>query len=441
MPSRTKPSFLPISALVALSILLFTLSGCRGQDEPGEPNNASTSGSEDMSSAREDMNPGVDLGDTTPTADMATPGALKVATFNASLFRQRQGELLEDLEGGQDSSAKRVAEVLQRVQPDVFLINEFDYDAGGEAAKIFAEQYLAQAQNGATPFGELFVYVPESNTGEHSGEDLDQNGQVVSEMGSVSYGNDAYGFGTFPGQYGMAIFSKYPIDTQGVRTFRKLGWSAMTDNLQPVDWYGEQAANAMRLSSKNHVDLPVKVGDKTLHLLVSHPTPPSFDGPEDRNGRRNHDEIRLWSDYLSVGESDGYIVDDAGNTGGLEANAAFVILGDLNSDPQDGGSQPEGITGLLTHPRVQDTKPSSEGAREAARDDGGANAGHSGDPVLDTADFSDREVGNLRVDYALPSKNLRVIESGVFWPSKDDPHAALARVSDHHLVWVEVAFE
>lgn len=420
---------------MSLSCLL-CLTGCRGQDDPEQETTPPTM--DDMT-ASADMSG--DAGNTTPSGEMAMPVALKVATFNASLFRERQGQLVEDLEGGQDAQAKRVAEVLQRVQPDIFLVNEFDYDSQGKAADIFAREYLGQAQNGATAYGELFVYVPETNTGEHSGEDLDQNGQVVSEPGGVSYGNDAYGFGTFPGQYGMVIFSKYPLDTENVRTFRELLWSSMTDNLQPTDWYGEQAAGAMRLSSKNHVDLPVKVGDRVLHLLVSHPTPPSFDGPEDRNGKRNHDEIRLWSDYLSVGQADGYIVDDAGASGGLAEDAAFVILGDLNSDPEDGGSRQEAIRGLLEHPRVQDTKPSSDGAREAARDDGGANAGHDGDPTLDTADFSDREVGNLRVDFALPSRNLTLVESGVFWPAKDDPLSGLANVSDHHLVWVEVVME
>ncbi len=58
------------------------------------------------------------------------------------------------------------------------------------------------------------------------------------------------------------------------------------------------------------------VGKTTLHLLASHPTPPAFDGPEDRNGRRNHDEIRFWNDYLDRAEI-GYIRDDAGLAGGL----------------------------------------------------------------------------------------------------------------------------
>ena len=50
---------------------------------------------------------------------------------------------------------------------------------------------------------------------------------------------------------------------------------------------------------------------KTVHFLVSHPTPPVFDGPEDRNGTRNFDEIRFWADYVIPSRS-GYIYDDNG---------------------------------------------------------------------------------------------------------------------------------
>lgn len=46
--------------------------------------------------------------------------------------------------------------------------------------------------------------------------------------------------------------------------------------------------------------------------------------------------------------------------------------------------------------------------------------------------------GNLRVDYVLPSIDLDVVGSGVYWPTTDDPHAYLNRASDHRLVWIDV---
>lgn len=366
------------------------------------------------------------------------PLTLRVATFNASLFRSAQGKLITDLESGEDAQARRVAELLQRVRPDVVLINEFDQDDEGRAAQLFSERYLSVSQNGAEPLQMGHWYVPTSNTGQPSNLDLDQSGEVVTTPGTQAYGNDSYGFGVFPGQYGMVLYSRFPLGDD-VRTFQRLVWSDMPDNLLPTTWYSSEAAATLRLSSKNHVDVTLDLGDgRVLHVLASHPTPPSFDGPEDRNGRRNHDEIRFWKDYITGGEQAAYIRDDQGTRGGSGEEAMFVILGDLNSDPLDGDSLHEGIVGLLEHPRVTDPLPASEGAVTAATRDGGANVEHDGAAKHDTADFSDGRVGNLRVDYVLPSSNLTVEESGVFWPEPDAPDAELASVSDHHLVWVDV---
>ena len=377
-----------------------------------------------------------------PPADAATPAPeLRVATYNASLFRGAAGQLARELEGGADAQARAVAEVLQRVRPDVVLINEFDGDPDRLAPQRFIDAYLAVSQGGAEPIVYPYWYAPASNTGVSSGLDLNRDGQVVTTPGSQAYGNDSWGFGVFPEQYGMVILSRYPIEVDAIRTFQTLRWSAMPDNLLPRDWFGDAIADALRLSSKNHVDVPITIEGRRLHVLASHPTPPSFDGPEDRNGRRNHDEIRFWTDYLSGGDTAAWIVDDAGVAGGFDPEAAFVVLGDLNSDPFDGDSRRDAVIGLLQHPRVSDPAQRSEGGGIAAERDGGVNAMHGGDPRLDTANFSDGRVGNLRVDYALPASTLTIRSSGVFWPGPEDPFAALASASDHHLVWVDVTLD
>lgn len=375
--------------------------------------------------------------DAGPDATLA-PATLRVATFNASLYRGSEGELVSELAGGADEQAKQVAEVLQRVRPDVVLVNEFDWDAEGEGAEIFAEEYLAVGQNGADSLEYAHRHVPPTNTGIHTGVDLNNDGDVDSDPGSQTYGDDSYGFGTFPGQYGMVIYSRYPISSDQIRSFQTLLWKDMPDHSMPTDFYSDEAVDVLRLSSKNHVDVPVDVDGHTVHILASHPTPPSFDGPEDRNGRRNHDEIRLWVDYIAGGEQASYLEDDSGTAGGLDADAAFVLLGDLNSDPNDGDSRREALTNLLDSERTEDPRPGSDGAELASERDGQVNTTHEGDPRLDTADFSDGRVGNIRVDYALPSSELTVEDAGVFWPAPDDEHADLARVSDHHLVWVDV---
>ena len=182
-----------------------------------------------------------------------------------------------------------------------------------------------------------------------------------------------------------------------------------------------------------------------VHLLASHPTPPSFDGPEDRNGARNADEIRFWSLYLDSPGA-GWLRDDQGHPGGF-GGGPFVIAGDLNSDPVDGDSRHAAIRELLAHPALQGSfAPSSVGGIEQSRLQGGVNATQRGNPAFDTADFDDRAVGNLRLDYLLPSVDLPLVDGGVYWPAMSDPRFGLVGtypfpVSDHRLVWVDVRLE
>lgn len=368
---------------------------------------------------------------------------VRFATFNASLNRATAGDLVRDLSTPGNAQAAAVAETIQRTDPDVLLVNEFDYVEGGVAAELFRDNYLAVPHNGSRPVDYPYYYVAPVNTGVPSGFDLDNDG-------AVGGGNDAYGFGAFPGQYGMVVYSKHPIDTRRVRTFQHFLWKDMPGALlpddpatpAPADWYSPAELDAVRLSSKSHWDVPVRIGRERVHFLVSHPTPPVFDGPEDRNGRRNHDEIRLWSDYVS-GRAD-YLRDDRGVRGGLPRGSRFVIAGDQNSDPLDGDSLPGSAQLLLGNPAVNTrVTPASDGAVEATERDGGVNLEHESDPRFDTADFAEPP-GNIRADYVLPSRSLRVRDAGVFWPEEDDPLFRLVGTypfpaSDHRLVWVDVA--
>jgi hypothetical protein len=383
-----------------------------------------------------------------PVAAGGRPEPTRFATFNASLNRGSEGQALADLSAPGNAQASAVAEIIQRTRPDVLLINEFDYVDGpvdGNAmTDAFQANYLGVSQNGADPIDYPYVYVAPSNTGIASGFDLNNNG-------AVGGADDAFGFGFFPGQFGMAVFSQYPIDYDDARTFQLFRWADMPGALLPVDpatdesWYSEAELEVFRLSSKSHWDVPIDVGGSTVHFLVSHPTPPVFDGAEDRNGTRNHDEIRFWADYVTPGAG-GYIYDDAGGTGGLRPGSKFVIAGDQNSDPLDGDSIPGSIQQLLDNPRVNTTvTPDSEGAVEAASQGGedGANASHRSPPRFDTADFNDSAPGNLRADYVLPSRSLRIVDAAVFWPVLADPLSSLTGTfpfpsSDHRLVWVDV---
>jgi hypothetical protein len=374
---------------------------------------------------------------------------VRFATFNASLNRNVAGQALMQLSVPGNAQADAVAEIIQRIRPEVLLINEFDFEPDNALAEAFQDNYLDVAHDvggeATTPIDYPYVFVAPSNTGIPSGFDLNNNGVVGGP-------DDALGFGFFPGQFGMAVFSQHPIVYDEVRTFQHFLWKDMPGarlpddpaTPAPADWYSSAELDVFPLSSKSHWDIPIDIDGRIVHFLVSHPTPPVFDGPEDRNGTRNFDEIRFWADYISPGRKSRYIYDDAGGRGGLAPGQLFVIAGDQNSDPLDGDSIPGSIQQLLEHPLVN-TKvtPSSAGAVEAAVLQGGINTTHRSDSRFDTADFSDVAPGNLRADYVLPRKNLRIVDGAVFWPIQTSPLFGLTGVfpfpsSDHRAVWIDV---
>ncbi len=216
----------------------------------------------------------------------------------------------------------------------------------------------------------------------------------------------------------------------------------LPENPDQTPYYTAEELSVLRLSSKNHVDIPVQLpNQEVVHVLIAHPTPPVFDGPEDRNGRRNHDEIRFFSDYVL---NKVYFVDDKGTPGGLAPDQSFVILGDYNADPYDGDSSNDPVRLFFENPRITDAvtngdfAPASQGGKVAAEVQGKANLNHQGNPALDTGDFFDGNPGNLRIDYVLPSNDLKVKESGIFWPVVSDPASEVVAISDHRMVWVDV---
>jgi hypothetical protein len=375
-----------------------------------------------------------------PAIDLSrAEGSIRVATFNASLSRRGAGLLERDV-ATRDAQVMAVAEIVLRVRPDVLLIQEIDRDPGGRALAAFAG-LLAEGVAGLDGIDYPHRFQGRVNAGEPSGLDLNGDGRIMGP-------DDAFGFGRFPGQYGMAVLSRHPLGP--AREYRLFPWSAMPDARRPVwpdgrAFHADEVWGVLRLSSKSHWIVPVETPAGRIHLLAAHPTPPVFDGEEDRNGARNADEIRLLTAMI---DGAGWLVDDAGRPGGLREGDAFVVAGDLNADPADGAARREGISVLLTHPRLADAAPESPGAVAAAAADGGANARHRSPPGQDTADWRDSPgPGNLRVDYLLPSSGLRVTGSGVFWPLPDDPLARLVSggrepaSSDHRLVWLDIGAE
>lgn len=371
------------------------------------------------------------------SGDASVRDRLRIATFNVAMGMERPGELAAALQSGEDPRLLQLAEILQRVRPDIVLLNEFDYDASVDAASLLNERYLQREHNGQDPIRYAHHFRAPVNSGVDSGLDLDGDGRTGGP-------GDAWGFGHFPGQYGMLVLSRYALHRDQARTFQRFRWSALPGALRPQNpdgsaFHPDAVWSRLRLSSKSHWDLAFNLEGRELHLLAFHPTPPVFDGPEDRNGRRNFDEIRFWREYTDPAGAD-FITDDAGALGGIGPGTAFVIAGDFNADPHDGDGVPGAAAQLLDAPWIDaGCVPVSEGGAQASALQGGVNRRHRGDPAADTADFNDEFAGNLRLDYLLPSRGLRVLGCGVFWPAARAAGAGLVDVSDHRLVWLDVA--
>lgn len=336
---------------------------------------------------------------------------LRIATYNAALSRKGPGLLLRDILK-EETQVMAAAAVIARSSPDILLLIKFDYDHGQAAATAFGD---LMARDGLRY---PYIYARRPNNGWPTGVDIDGDGRLGEA-------EDAQGYGAFSGQSGMVVFSKYPIDAGQMRDFSQMLWRDFPKSKIPLGTRpGEvtpEAAQLLRLSSVGHWLVPIDLPNGRLHLMAFHANTPVFDGPEDRNGWRNHDEIMLWRHIL-----DGRF--------GPAPDHRFVLLGTFNLDPQDGEGRRQAIHRILADRRLQDPKPNSAGGQLA-----GLN-GQIGDPALDTADWEEPKPGNLRVDYVLPSADLKVINAGVDWPAPDDAGLQLIETASvHRLVWVDVA--
>nr|WP_319248576.1 endonuclease/exonuclease/phosphatase family protein [uncultured Celeribacter sp.] len=324
-------------------------------------------------------------------------GQLRVAVWTVELQRDGPGLLLRDSLRG-DPQVQAARDHIRRVAPDVLLLVGFDSDDDGCTLAAFAQGLEYP-----------FRFTRAGNSGQDTGRDLDKDGRLGEP-------EDAQSYGQFPGQGAMALLSRLPLLEQSLLDFSGLLWADFSRADLPRDYFDTGDLKVLRLSSRGHWDLAVEWEGLPLRIWAYAAGPPVFDGPEDRNGRRNADETRFWSAYLT-GEA------------GLSERNAFVLLGNSNLDPLDGEGVHEVMRDLLADPRLQDPHPGSAFAREIA------NPSHHGPPAEDTADWPDPEPGNLRVDYVLPSADLTVLDSGVAWVP-DQPGIVPFR---HGLVWVDIA--
>ena len=294
--------------------------------------------------------------------------------------------------------------VLARLDADILVLTGVDHDPGLHALSALALRLQAAG------FAYPHLYAPRPNSGWPTGHDVDGDGRLNEP-------EDSQGWGRFPGAGGTAILSRLPLLRDQAQDFGGLLWRDLPRANLPPDM-NPGLAEVQRLSSHSHLILPVLLPQGArLSLMIWHATPPVFDGAEDRNGRRNADEAAFWLHLLN---------------GGLAVPPPappFVLLGDANLDTEDGDGRPDALRALLNHPALTDPAPrGTHGRTEPA---------HRGDPALDTAIYDD--LGGLRLDYLLPSRDLTILASGVLWPPDGDAFAAtLATASHHYPVWADL---
>ncbi len=372
-----------------------------------------------------------------PSPEGVTPRkSIRVALFNIWEMSTQKLSNVDSVGVGQEEQLIAAAEIILEINPDILVINEIDHDIDalgrGEELSLnlqrFKDAYLKSDDY-------KYFYIAPCNTGFLAAKDFDNNGMVATseDRGSRDHGGDCYGYGAYPGQYSMAILSKIPLDTENARTFQNFLWKDLPDNLIPREWYSEDEIEIFRLSSKSHWDVPFSIDGKVIHLLVSHPTPPGFDGDENRNGRRNFDEIKMWVHYIN---GDSVLVDDLGIRGGLSQNTSFIILGDLNAGPTGDtlASGQKSIDLLLKHPKIQDRADLLVSA-------GALNGKQAGPPLFMENRTSGRGKWGRRIDHILPSIDLHPIAGGVYWPDKEIDKSGNARAqkaSDHRLIWLDI---
>jgi hypothetical protein len=302
----------------------------------------------------------------------AAADTLRIGFWNADLSRKGPGLLLRDALRGTDPQITAALAAITGLDADVLVLGDIDYDAGAAALAALNDRL-------PRPYPHILALRP--NTGIPSGHDLDGNGRRDEAR-------DAIGYGTFPGQGGMAILSRLPFG--GTRDFNAYLWRDLPGTLRPAD-----QPEDLPLSTSGHHDTAVLLPDgRALHLMSWHATTPAFDGPEDRNGRRNHDETAFWTQLLG------------GALPFAPPLAPFVIIGQANADPTKGDGRPDAIRALLISALLQDTG-------------GGATVDYGG------------SIGALRVTYILPSADISVTDSGQV------PATAASR---HLPIWVEADF-
>jgi endonuclease/exonuclease/phosphatase family metal-dependent hydrolase len=311
-------------------------------------------------------------------------------SFNADLTRKGPGLLVRDITRSEDQVSAVIAQIV-RLKPDILALQSVDYDYDGIAAKLLK----AALKDAGHAMPHHFLTAP--NTGVPTGFDIDRNDRFGEAR-------DMQGYGKFTGQGGLLLLSRFPVLDEQSRDFTDTLWQNVPfprlPELNGASYFKDEELAILRLHNVAAWDVAISTPDGVLRVLMSQAGPPVFDGPEDRNGQRNADEITFWDRYIDML--------------GVEP---FAIMAGLNNDPVDGEGDKPALRQLLANPKLSDPNPQSQSGS------------------TDTVDW---KFDDMRVDYVLPSAGFIVQGSGVDWPAAE-PQGGFA--SRHRPVWVDVLWQ
>lgn len=361
-----------------------------------------------------------------------TPSHIRVGQFN---LREMTTKKLMD---AADEQATAAAEVLARFAPDVVNINELQYDIQGVPTSSSPGQPKADAKPGT--FGgaaENAKRLADRVRGVDPTADYPYVIQTLGNSGFLWEGSnngsavfDLRGWGEWRGRFNTAILSKWPILEDQIRVIADFAWEDLPDNLiaQMETEQGLTVPQGWPLFEKCLNVIPVQIGDEVVHFVLLHPVTPVYDVI---NTYRNHDELHALQLFLE-GKLPG--VDP------LPEGAKYVVIGDLNADPEDGDGIEGSIQQVLDHPGLTAFFPEGHGTKYS----NGARNTYLGGCGLDDGSTVDDPTTHfqLQLDYLLPSKTLGTPTGGeVFFPdfktAKDDFDLA-CRASDHRFVYEEI---
>ena len=380
----------------------------------------------------------------------SAPTDVRVALFN---IRELKTEKLLDVDDRwtwQGSARPGRGPHHPAVEPDILVLNEIDHDYE-QAIRVSISTPGAfgtsiSPQETKTSICRTALRWPTTPAFFQGSISMATATSPDDDRGTRDHGNDSLGYGTYPGEYSMAVLSRFPMLEDESRTFQKLLWKDLPGHHIPPGLLlgGGSAKRSDCRASLTGIYRSTLMAGLCISSFSSDAAGLRRRGRQER--RRNFDEIKLWVEYLELETN---LTDDQGVGGGYRSSDPFVIVGDLNAAPLVEGRRARDrfASRSMTGRRQSINCSSIRAFRTAGRSltsRGASITGRRRRISQDLRGSSERSTSvfgqGARIDYILPSKNLE-IAGGVFWPSPDeDPEGAswADDASDHRLVWLDI---